>query len=293
VRLWNAATLDFTSSLFCSHSALVDVDYDPTTDTLLVGAHDNTLSLINITDRRLMRTLRLGKRLMLRDPSRNDVYRPQLRIPEQTPPMPFPDLKVATSALARAWSLKNNRLLQRMWATHSATETFKAVLVPEATATLSAVTGCIAAKRPDGTTDMNVFLGADDGHIRGILCPNVVPTVGSSAQDLTLPFETQSVVSDWAVHEQRVTRLRAYLEMDALVSCSLDSDIHFSNLERGIVLRSMRGTPKRETLRTHSRGVNGFELCRNPKMLISYGLERFAVVWDITVAKPVQYVQRR
>ena len=291
VRMWDRATLDYKRTLHYGNCACLDADYDPLTDILAVITTDQVVSLYTLGTPKLLRTLRAGKPSLQREGIPDEVYRKQFRVPKNTPKFMHQGKQVEIiegSTLDRFWRAKHGMILQRVWARKKHIEHFNATMIPQ-TNDLSSVTVCrtddpeLLVRGPTDAPPVLLFCGMEDGGVHGYK----LRLDRGAAEDDSMLGNTLAPVITWKPHTDAITCMRTDRDADLMITSSKDSDIQILNLERGMILRTLKGT-KIETLRSHTRGVSYFEYSKSPKLLGSWGNERYAIVWDPAVAKPLQ-----
>jgi WD40 repeat protein len=312
VRRWNADTLEPEGVIHYASHGSVDAYLDPDSQLLLVANCDKSLSLYELGNgsstadadddatessssgpntgsnntggaavasfSRLLRSFALGRPGI----GETELYRQQLRVPQPTPTFTFhgriaPELE--GSVLKRVWEAANSKLLQRVWAHRQAFDSIRATALPLTAVEVSCV-ACTSTGNSRSAASM--YLGLRNGHIDvyNARIDRSVTVDGEIEQRL-------DPVASWAAHRDEVTKLRVHRPLDVILSSGMDSDVHMSHLERGTILKTFRGSSV-ASLRSHSRGVRGFDISTtNPMLVGTFGLERFAILWDPQVGKPL------
>ena len=241
---------------------------------------DKSLSLYDVAggSNKLLRSFALGRSVV----GETELYRQQLRIPQPTPEFLFNGRRAPEldgSVLKKVWEAANSKLLQRVWAYRESFDVYKATTMPLTSCEVSSV-ACTSSLSLATSNSATMFLGLRNGHID---CYSA--RIDRSAIEGEIE-QRLDPVGIWQVHSDEVTQLQCQRENDLIISSGMDSDVHMCHIERGTVLKTLRGT-KSGTLRSHSRGVRGFDISHTPNLLGTFGLERFAILWDPLVGKPL------
>lgn len=289
VKRWDAGTLQHRNTLHFNTNGAADAFYEESSGLFVIANCDQTISLYDLRQNasKCLRSF-LTCRSSIGDEV--EVFRREFRYPKPTPPFTFhgrvaPELE--GSVLKRYWEAQHSNLLQRVWAYRKFVERYVATAMPMTTSDVTSV----SCRGEEGRALL--YLGLNSGGLH-IYNPKIHLRNDDDVAQAINPVAT------WQLHKSAINRIVCDAQEEMLITCGSDNDIHMTHLERGITLKTLRGggTPSAGdgealTDRCHTRGVKGVAISKaiGSRILASWGLERFAILWDPLVGKPTHTLE--
>eukprot|EP00742_Colponemidia_sp_Colp-10_P008505 GILJ01009216.1.p1 GENE.GILJ01009216.1~~GILJ01009216.1.p1 ORF type:complete len:1025 (-),score=150.44 GILJ01009216.1:215-3289(-) len=94
-------------------------------------------------------------------------------------------------------------------------------------------------------------------------------------------FENIKAAKHMRIHDDWVMKVQYIPDLTSMITCSLDSKIKFSDLERGSFKREFA---------LHKKAVNSFAWCKSYKFIASGGQERHVILWNPYTCKSMTYL---
>lgn len=285
VKRWDAVTLQHVNTLHYNTNGATDAYFEQRSGLMVIANCDQTVSLYDLRQShgKCLRTF-LTCRTSIGDEV--EVFRRQFRYPKPTPTFTFhgrPAPELEGSVLKRYWEAQHSNMLQRVWAYRTFVERYAATSMP---ATTTDVTSVCCRGGEEGRALL--YLGLSNGGMH-IYNPKILLRSEDEVAQAINPVAT------WRLHQSSINQILVDEGDEMLTTCGADSDIHMCHLERGMVLKTLRGSGSGGggggsalTDRCHTRGVKGIAASKTTgsRILASWGLERYAILWDPLVGKP-------